>query len=109
MTPGPVTPPPVTSEQADAAKYLTNTAECYGALIELAARLPEEIREQLRTAHADKTTDMCCNAHCEGLDCCVDILTGDLGQFGPERVRAAEELLKRYRAQLHAEQARQQA
>lgn len=92
----------VTSGQAQAAKHLVNTAGAYGALIALAPQLPPEILALLRAAHDDKTVSMCCNAHCEGLDCCIDILLDDPARYAPERVAEAQDLLARYRAQVNA-------
>jgi hypothetical protein len=87
----------VTPEQAQAAKHLVNSAGAYGALITLAARLPPEILALIRAAHEDATVDMCCNAHCEGLECCIDVLLEDPARYAPEKVAEAEELLRRYR------------
>jgi hypothetical protein len=92
----------VTLKQAQAASYLVNTAGAYGALIALAPQLPPEILALIRAAHEDETVDLCCNAHCEGLDCCIDILLDDPARYAPEKVAEAEELLRRYREQLSA-------
>jgi hypothetical protein len=89
----------VTPEQAQAAKHLVNTAGAYGALIALAAQLPPETLALIRAAHQDATVDMCCNAHCEGQECCIDVLLEDPAGYAPEKVAEAEELLRRYREQ----------
>ena len=89
----------VTPEQAQAAKNLVNDAGAYGALITLAGQLPREILDVIRAAHGDKTVTMCCNAHCEGLACCIDILTSDPAQYEAGKVAAAEQLLERWRQQ----------
>ena len=92
----------ISTSQADAAKYVVNTAGAFGALIALAATLPQDVKDALRAAHEDKTVSMCCNAHCEGLDCCIDVLLDDPARYAPERVAEAEELLRRYREQVSA-------
>jgi len=92
----------ITFVQAQEAKRLVNDAEAYGSLIALASQLPAEILARIREAHEDATTAMCCNAHCEGLDCCIDILLTDPARFAPERVAEAQGLLARYRAQVNA-------
>jgi hypothetical protein len=93
----------VTPEQAQAAKRLVNTAGAYGALITLAPQLPPETLALIRAAHQDATVSMCCNAHCEGLDCCIDILLDDPARYAPGEVAEAEELLRRYRKQVSPE------
>jgi hypothetical protein len=89
----------VSSEQADAAKRIVNTAGASGALIALASRLPPEILAEIRAAHDDETVSMCCNAHCEGQECCIDVLLDDPARYAPAKVAEAEELLRRYRMQ----------
>jgi hypothetical protein len=42
---------------------------------------------------------MCCNAHCEGLNCCIDILTEDPAKYAPEKVAEALRVLDRWREQ----------
>jgi len=89
----------VTDQQAQAAKHLVNIASAHQSLLRLAARLPPEVLAQLRAAHEDKTADMCCNAHLEGLWCCIDILLFNPADYAPEKVAEAEHLLNRYRRQ----------
>lgn len=89
----------LTPEQAQAAKNVVNTAGGYGTLIALARQLPPEILATIRAAHEDETTDMCCNAHCEGLSCCIDILLDDPARYEPARVTEAVELLECWRRQ----------
>ena len=91
----------VTAEQAQAAKQVVNTAESFGALIELAPQLPPEILAAIRAAHEDKTVAMCCNAHGEGLDCCIDVLLDDPAEYAPEKVAEAEQVLACWWEQLH--------
>jgi len=90
----------VTPEQAHTAKHLVNSAGAYGALIALAAQLPAETLTLIRSAHEDATVDMCCNAHCEGRECCIDVLLDDPARYAPDKVAEAKELLHRYREQL---------
>lgn len=90
----------VTRGQADAAKRLVNEAGAYGALIALAGQLPRVVLAAIKAAHEDKTVAMCCIAHCEGLECCIDILLEDPARYAPEKVAEAQELLRRYRQQL---------
>lgn len=92
----------VTREQAQAAKQLVNSAGAYGALIALAAQLPPEILALIRAAHQDETVNMCCNAHGEGQECCIDVLLDNPARYAPGKVAEAEELLRRYREHLSA-------
>jgi len=40
--------------------------------------LPDDIKQQIREWHdSDTVVGLCCNAHGEGLNCCVDFLLGD--------------------------------
>ena len=94
-------PDKVTAGQADAAKWLLNDASAFGALIALARQLPPEILTQIRAAHDDETVSMCCNAHGEGQDCCIDILLGDPARYEPGKIAEAEEILRRWQEQLH--------
>ena len=89
----------ITAEQAQAAKRLVNDAGAFGPLIALAARLPADVLAALREAHEDKTVGLCCNAHCEGLNCCVDILLDDPARYAPARVAEAEDVLRRWQQQ----------
>lgn len=91
----------VTAQQADAAKWLLNDAGAFGALIALARQLPPEILAQIRAAHDDKTVSICCNAHGEGQDCCIDILLDDPARYEPGKITEAEDVLRRWQEQLH--------
>lgn len=89
----------ITAKQAQDAKHLVNIAGAHGALIALARQLPPEILALLREAHSDPVNDMCCAAHSEGMDCCIDILLDDPALYEPGRISEAEDLLRRYREQ----------
>lgn len=91
--------PSITHQQAQEAKHLVNTAGAFGALIALARDLDPATRARIRAAHDDKTVAMCCHANGEGLDCCVDILLDDPDKYTPDKITAAEDLLRRYRQQ----------
>jgi len=86
----------VSAEQAQAAKNLVNIAGAHGAILDLAAELPPEILAKIKAAHEEKTADMCCAAHCEGLWCCIDILLFDPADYAAEKVTEAGKLLHRY-------------
>lgn len=90
----------ITHEQARRANHLVNTASAHGAIIALARQLPPDILNLLREAHSDPTADLCCAAHAEGLNCCIDILLDDPAAYDPATVAEAEDLLRRYREQL---------
>lgn len=85
---------------AGEAKHLVNTASAYGPHIALARQLPPAVLDQLRAAHQEATVSMCCNAHCEGQECCIDILLDNPDDYAPGKVAAAGELLRRYREAL---------
>jgi hypothetical protein len=45
---------------------------------EVDLELPEEVVEKLKDWHAkDTIVGLCCNAHGEGLNCCIDFLIGE--------------------------------
>ena len=90
----------MTNEQAGRGKNLINIAGGYASLITLAAKLPPDTLAKLREAHNNQVTDMCCNAHNEGLWCCIDILLFDPADYAPKRWQLGQDLLARYRVQL---------
>lgn len=87
-------------QEAQKANHLVNTAGAFGPLIALARELPPAVLSQLRLAHQDAAVDLCCSAHCEGQQCCIDILLDDPAMYDPGKITAAEELLHQYRQSL---------
>jgi hypothetical protein len=95
-----VTPEQITDEQAYEAKRLWSDAEAHQHLIALARVFPQEVKDQLRSAHDASPDGTCCSAHTEGMNCCLDILLDDPSRYDPEKVAAAKALHDRYLEQL---------
>lgn len=89
----------VTSEQAQAAKWLVNDAGTYAPLIPLIGQMSADVTERLAAAH--DAVGFGCSATSEGMTCCIDVLLSDPADYAPEKVAEARAVLARWQEQLH--------